>query len=69
MSLGWILSTVLVAMANYLLSLVVEPGVLLSAGVVETIGPKQYLILSFVVRSSILPTPSGLAVASALHHD
>lgn len=69
MSLGWILSTVLVAMANYLLSLVVELGMLLSAGVVETIGPKQYLILSFVVRSSIWPAPSGLAVASAPHHD
>jgi hypothetical protein len=69
MSLGWILSTILVAMANYLLSLVVEPGVLLSAGVVETIGPKQYLILSFVVWSSIWPAPSGLAVASAPHHD
>jgi hypothetical protein len=37
MSLRWILSTVLVAMANYLFSLVIEPGVLLSAGVVETI--------------------------------
>ena len=69
MSLGWIVSTVLVAMANYLLSLVVEPGMLLSAGVVETIGPKQYLILSFVVLSSIWSTPSGLAVASASHHD
>ena len=55
-------------MANYLFSLIIEPGVLLSAGVVETIGPKQHLILSFVIRSSIRPTTSGLAVATAPHH-
>ena len=68
MSLRWILSDILVAMAYYLLSLVIEPGVLLSAGVVETIGPKQHLILSFIIRSSIGPTTSGLAVTSAPHH-
>jgi len=68
MSLRWILSAVLVAMADYLFSLIIEPGVLLSAGVVETIRPKQHLILSFVIRSSIRPTTSGLAVATAPHH-
>jgi hypothetical protein len=68
MSLRWILSTILVAMADYLFSLVIEPGVLLSAGVVETIRPKQHLILSFVIRSSIGPTTSGLAVTSPPHH-
>jgi hypothetical protein len=68
MSLGWILSAKLVAMADYLFGLVIEPGMLLSAGVVKTIRPKQHLILSFVIRSSIGPTASGLAVASAPHY-
>ncbi len=68
MSLRWILSAVFVAMAYYLFSLVIEPGMLLCAGVVETIGSKQYLILSFVIRPSIRPTTSGLAVASSPHY-
>ena len=68
MSLRWILSAILVAIANYLLSLIIEPGVLLCAWVVETIRPKQYLILSFVIRPSIRPTTSGLAVATSPHY-
>lgn len=62
-----ILCTILIAVTNNLLGLIVESRVLLCAWVVETIRSEKYLVLSFIVGTSVRSTPC-LPVASTSHY-
>ena len=67
MPLLWVLCTVLVAMTYNLFSLVVESGMLLSTRIIETVRSEEYLILSFVIRTTIR-TSSSLTIATPSHN-
>ena len=68
MPLRRVLSTVLVTVAYYLFSLIIEPRVLLCARIVKPIRSEQHLILCIVIGSTIWTTAASLPVASPSHH-